>query len=105
MGTLISTITENGLATDQEKRPGKVEDDKDRISYIREHLREIVRCQQVGINVCGYYYWTLLDDYEGTSGYRYCFGLAHVDLETLCRTPRQSWYYYQKCIANNTVVP
>ena len=98
-------ITENGYATDREKPLGAGLEDPARIDFIREHLREVVRCLQAGIKVRGYFYWSLFDTFENTSAYRYCFGLLQVDFKTLQRSPRQSWYYYQKCIARNTVVP
>lgn len=98
-------ITENGFGTDREKIPAEELDDTARVGYIREHLRELVRCLQAGFRVRGYYYWSLFDTYESTSGFRYCFGLLHVDFETLRRTPRRSWSYYRDCIARNAVAP
>jgi beta-glucosidase len=98
-------ITENGYATSRDKQPGAGLDDGVRIDYIREHLREVARCLLAGLKVRGYYYWSLLDTYESTSGRRFCFGLAQVDYETLARTRRKSWHYYRECIARNTAVP
>jgi len=104
-GDVECYITENGYATSRDKQPGAGLDDQVRIDYLREHLREVVRCLQAGVKVGGYYYWSLFDTYESTSGFRYCFGLNQVDYDTLIRTPRQSWYYYQECIAHHTVAP
>jgi len=98
-------ITENGYASKCDGQPGAGLDDEVRIDYIREHLREVARGLQAGINIRGYYYWSLLDPYESTSGYRLCFGLMQLNRETLQRTPRRSWHYYRACIARNTVVP
>ena len=98
-------ITENGYASKRDGQLGAGLEDDARIDYLREHLREVARCRQAGINVRGYYYWSLFDTYESTSGYKYCFGLLQVDYDTLQRTPRRSWHYYRECIARNTVVP
>lgn len=102
-GNPVIYLTENGLAHDSEKPGHDKLDDQDRIAYIREHLRAVNRCIKAGIDICGYYYWSLLDTFESTSGYRYKFGLLQVDYDTLERTQRQSWHYYRKCIANNAV--
>lgn len=104
-GNVEVYITENGYATNREKEPGDSTDDPVRVDYIREHLREVARAVQAGLNVRGYFYWSLLDTYESTSGFRYCFGLTRVDFETLQRTPRRSWHYYRECIARNAVAP
>jgi beta-glucosidase len=78
-------------------------EDGDRANYIREHLRQVHRCLQAGADVRGYYHWSLMDTFESTSGYRYRFGLVDVDFQTLQRTPRKSWYYYQRIIRNRAV--
>lgn len=96
-------LTENGFSHDTEKPGATIMEDEDRIGYLREHLREVARSIQAGANIRGYYYWAHFDDFEATSGYRFRFGLVHVDFETLKRTPKQSWHYYQNCIAHHSV--
>lgn len=98
-------ITENGFGTNRETRPADDPADRNRVEFLREHLREVVRCLEAGFKVKGYFYWSLFDTYEAMSGYRLCFGLLHVDFKTLRRNPRWSWFYYRDCIASNSVVP
>jgi len=77
-------------------------DDK-RIAYIREHLRSCARAIQAGVNLKGYYYWSAMDCWESGLGYGFPMGLVGVNFDTLERVPRDSFYYYQKVIANNMV--
>lgn len=96
-------ITENGMAHESTRPTEQLMEDDDRCAYIREHLREVHRCMTAGADVRGYYLWTLLDTFESVSGYRYRFGLVNVDFQTLQRTPRKSWSYYQKVIRHRAV--
>ena len=54
-----------------------------------------------GIPVKGYFHWTLLDNFEWSWGYRVRVGLVHTDFQTLKRTPKDSYYWYQKVIGSN----
>lgn len=74
-------VTESGIGTD---------DDAQRVAYYREALSALVRCLQAGIDVRGYYAWSLLDNYEWIHGYRPRFGLVAVDRATQVRTPKPS---------------
>lgn len=56
-----------------------------------------------GADVRGYFVWSLLDNFEWTSGYTLQFGLHHVDYDTLKRTPRLSAAWYRQFIANHTL--
>lgn len=96
-------ITENGMAHASDRPRAELMEDDDRCAYIREHLREVHRCLRAGADVRGYYYWSLLDTFESVSGYRYRFGLVDVDFQTLERTRRKSWFYYQGIIRNGAV--
>ena len=97
-------ITENGIS---KKKWGNLEEERHddyRISYMREHLREVSRAIAAGAPVAGYYHWSVMDTNElGSGGYSHIFGLVQVDYETKNRYPRDSWYYYQKVIANREV--
>ena len=96
-------VTENGLGhITTGTREGDVADDA-RITYLREHLRMLVRAVRAGASVRGYYYWSHFDSLESTSGYRWKFGLVHVDPETGERTKKKSWYYYRRIIRENCV--
>lgn len=96
-------ITENGMAHEGTRPEKELMEDDDRSAYIREHLREVHRCLRAGADVRGYYLWTLLDTFESVNGYRYRFGLVNVDFQTLQRTRRKSWSYYQRVIHHRAV--
>ncbi|GJN27054.1 hypothetical protein PR202_gb15037 [Eleusine coracana subsp. coracana] len=68
--------------------------DTRRIDYIGDYLTFLASAIRKGADVRGYFVWSLLDDFEWTSGYTLRFGLYHVDFETLKRTPKLSvkWY-------------
>ena len=80
-------VTENGIATD---------DDTRRIAFIDEALKGVRACIDEGIPVHSYMYWSLLDNFEWTSGYGKHFGLVGVDLNTFKRTPKPSARYLGK---------
>ena len=78
--------------------------DAERISYIREHLRACSRAIAAGVNLKGYLYWSVMDCWEGRKGFGYPMGLIGVNLDTLERIPRDSFYFYREVIANNAVL-
>jgi beta-glucosidase len=77
-------VTENGIAT---------ADDRKRIAYIDEAMREVLQCLAEGIDIRGYLYWSLLDNFEWALGYAPTFGLVAVDRRTFARHPRPSAMY------------
>lgn len=92
-------ITENGACYNDEPVDGKVRDEK-RIDYLRKHLLQLSRAIESGVPVKGYITWSLLDNFEWADGYGRRFGLIHVDFDTLIRTPKDSFFWYKKVIAN-----
>ncbi len=78
-------VTENGIGTD---------DDEQRIRYLDEALVSLRRVMDEGVDVRGYFQWSLLDNFEWTLGYRPRFGIVAVDRESLARTPKASaaWF-------------
>jgi len=74
-------ITENGICT---------QDDSLRWNYIQEHLVEVGRAMDQGVNVLGYIYWSLIDNFEWAQGFTPRFGLVHVDYQNQKRTIRES---------------
>ncbi|MDP0490222.1 MAG: family 1 glycosylhydrolase [Verrucomicrobiota bacterium JB023] len=92
-------ITENGFAG-HGTRDGSIEplDDPRRIRYHQEHLKQILAAREAGVPVEGYFAWTLLDNYEWAEGYRpeSCFGLVHVDRQSLARTLKASAKWFQR---------
>lgn len=96
-------VTENGAAYAE---PDTVEgslDDAERVSYLQRHLLELHRALEAGVDVRGYFVWSLLDNFEWAEGYEKRFGLVHVDFETLERTPKRSFAWYADTIRAHAV--
>ncbi|MER6016958.1 GH1 family beta-glucosidase [Streptomyces anulatus] len=91
-------ITENGCSSEDVLTPdGKVLD-LDRIDYLDTHLQAVDAAVAQGVDVRGYFTWTLLDNFEWAEGYHQRFGLVHVDHETQVRTPKASFAWYRDLI-------
>ncbi|KPV44600.1 GH1 family beta-glucosidase [Alicyclobacillus ferrooxydans] len=90
-------ITESGAAFDDHVVDGIVQDPK-RIEYIKGHLREVLRARQDGVDVRGYFVWSLLDNFEWAFGYDKRFGLIYVDYKTQDRIWKDSAKWYQEII-------
>lgn len=88
-------ITENGTCVKDNLVDGKV-NDPGRIEYIKDHLSQIARAKKEGINVNGYFVWSLTDNFEWDKGYRTRFGLTYVDYDTQKRYIKDSGYWFQK---------
>ncbi|HEV7815495.1 MAG TPA: GH1 family beta-glucosidase [Janthinobacterium sp.] len=82
-------ITENGTASDDEVVDGAV-DDPQRIAFLRRHLAAVDQAIQAGVDVRGYFIWSLMDNFEWAFGYERRFGIIHVDYHTQRRTPKRS---------------
>lgn len=83
-------IFENGLADAK---------DKYRASFIKEHLAFLEKTVEEGVDVRGYFHWSLLDNFEWNQGYQPKFGLCAINPKTMERLPRESFYRYQEMIA------
>jgi beta-glucosidase len=93
-------ITENGAAFNDQKSDGKV-DDQERIDYLKGYVSSCHKAIQEGVDVRGYFVWSLLDNFEWTHGYSKRFGLHYVDFETIKRVPKSSALWYKNVIKNN----
>lgn len=101
-GDLPLYVTENGAAFyDPPVAEGDLVEDPLRIAYLRKHLRALHRCIDAGVNLKGYYAWSLLDNLEWSLGYAKRFGLYHVDFATQRRTPKASAGFYARVIETN----
>jgi len=95
-------ITENGSA---EKDAAVCEDgirrvhDGRRIAYLRAHLEACSRARADGVNLCGYFVWSFIDNFEWAMGYSKRFGIVYCDYQNLERVPKDSYYYYRDVIA------
>ena len=87
-------VTENGIATD---------DDRKKEKFIKSHVDVIEGCLKKGIDVKGYFYWSLLDNYEWLRGFDARFGLYHVDYETLKRKPTVAAAFYSYIIKSRSI--
>lgn len=89
--------TENGVAlTEWKDLNGEINDDS-RIDFIKRYLRALHRAAQE-VPIEGYFYWSLMDNFEWAEGFSKKFGLVHIDYETGERTLKKSAYFYQKVI-------
>ena len=100
-GDLPLYVTENGAAFYDPPcaRDGRV-DDPLRVDYFRDHLRAVHDAIEAGVDLRGYFAWSLLDNFEWSLGYSKRFGIVHVDFETQERTPKDSARFYTEVIAS-----
>lgn len=88
-------ITENGMGAKDVLKDGTVED-VERIDYIERHLKWIGRAIEEGVNIKGYFVWSLMDMFSWSNGYNKRYGLFYVDFETQERYPKKSASWYKK---------
>ena len=90
-------ITENGACygdADEKLENGRVNDAL-RTSYLQKHINAIHQAIQKGVNIKGYYVWSMFDNLEWIMGFSRRFGITYVDFKTQERFPKQSYYWYQ----------
>jgi len=104
-GRIPIYVTENGAAFYDPPQPidGRV-DDPLRVAYYRAHLTAAHSALCKGVDLRGYYAWSLLDNYEWSLGYSKRFGIVHVDYATQQRTPKASARFYSEVIRTNGAV-
>ncbi|NIY78858.1 beta-glucosidase [Celeribacter sp. HF31] len=100
VGDLPIVVTENGMAWDDHMKNGVVHD-PERCAYITDHMAAMHQAIAEGVNLKGFFYWSLLDNYEWAFGYERRFGIVHVDFETLQRTPKASYHMLKDMIARS----
>lgn len=84
-------VTENGCSYEGI-------DDQERITFLDGHVRALHRASEQGVDVRGYFVWSLLDNFEWAEGYARRFGLVHVDFETQRRTPKASYTWLRDAL-------
>jgi beta-glucosidase len=103
-GTAVKlSVTENGAAYNDVVADDGVVHDADRTEFLRLHLDAILDAIDEGVNVYGYFYWSLMDNYEWAWGYHKRFGLVRVDYDTLERTPKHSALEYKRIIGTRAL--
>jgi beta-glucosidase len=101
-GDIPMYVTENGAAFgDPPRAAGGRIDDPLRARYLREHLLAAREAIAEGIDLRGYFAWSLLDNFEWASGFSKRFGIVHVDFETQKRTIKASGRYYGDVARSN----
>lgn len=91
-------ITENGVALSETlDKDGNMNDDS-RVEYIRTYLEQVDKARKDGVDLNGYFYWSMFDNFEWKAGFWPRFGIIHVDYDTFKRTPKKSFYKYQEYI-------
>lgn len=91
-------VSENGVAFDDQIEDGVV-NDKDRIRFLKDYIQQVYDAKKDGVNVKGYFYWTLMDNFEWAEGYHPRFGLIHVDFNTLERNIKDSGFWFKNFLS------
>ncbi|WP_081982299.1 glycoside hydrolase family 1 protein [Streptacidiphilus albus] len=96
-------VTENGAAFDDYVNPEGEVRDPERIAYLRSHLAAVHRALAEGVDVRGYFLWSLMDNFEWAYGYGKRFGAVYVDYATQRRIPKSSALWYSEAIRRGGV--
>jgi beta-glucosidase len=96
-------VTENGAAFDDEVSADGAVHDRQRLEFLRAHILQCHRAIQDGVDLRGYFGWSLMDNFEWAWGYSKRFGLTRVDYTTLERTVKDSGRWYAQVAAGNRV--
>ena len=94
-------ITESGAAFHDYADPEGVVNDEERVAYLDAHFRAAREATERGVDLRGYFVWSLLDNFEWAEGYSKRFGLIHVDYPTQRRTPKASARWYREVIRHD----
>ena len=97
-GAMPLYVTENGAAFEDPAPSNGVVPDPARVDYLRDHLRAARRAREAGVDLRGYFAWSLLDNFEWSYGTSRRFGLVRVDYDTQRRTPKDSARFYAEVI-------
>jgi beta-glucosidase len=105
-GAIPLYVTENGAAfSDPSSAPVEGVDDPARVEYLRDHLAAVARAVAAGVDVRGYFAWSLLDNLEWSHGFAKRFGIVHVDFANQKRTPKASARYYSGLARRHGTAP
>ena len=102
-GPIPMLITENGAAYDDDMDPEGQVRDLDRIRFLDQHVRAAWQAIQAGIDLRGYFVWSLLDNFEWAQGYGKRFGIVYVDYGTQRRTWKDSAHWYRTVISGGGI--
>jgi len=96
-------ITENGAFFKEATGPSGRIDDKQRIGYLRDHIAACHHAIAEGVNLGGYFVWTIMDNWEWAHGYSATFGLTQLSRATLTRSPKASYDWFARVARTNAV--
>jgi beta-glucosidase len=96
-------ITENGAFFSEAPGPSGRIDDRERIAYLRDHMAAAYQAIAAGVNLGGYFIWTLIDNWEWAHGFSATFGLASLDHAALGRSPKASFDWFARVASLNSV--
>ncbi len=96
-------ITENGFACDDALIDGQIDDSNTRLKYFNQYLCACHKAIEKGVNLKGYYAWSMFDNFEWAHGYGSRFGINYVDYETLERIPKESAKWFKEVIESNSI--
>jgi beta-glucosidase len=100
-GPMPMAVTENGAAFEDVPGPdGEVEDPR-RIAYLQGHIAAVRDAMAAGVDVRGYFVWSLLDNFEWSYGYSKRFGIVRVDFETGKRVVKASGHWYRRFVEDD----
>jgi beta-glucosidase len=102
-GEMPLYITENGAAFDDVLDGSALVDDPQRVEYLGSHLRAACDAIAAGVDLRGYFVWSLLDNFEWQCGYSKRFGIVYVDFATQRRIPKASAKFYTDVISTGGV--
>jgi beta-glucosidase len=94
-------ITENGMACKDNKIIDNIVQDDDRLSYLKRYFEAAHRAISAGVNLKGYFVWSLMDNFEWNEGYSKRFGLIRINYETQERIWKKSAHWYMNVISEN----
>lgn len=96
-------ITENGLGFKDQFEDGLIFD-APRIDYLRQHFNALAQAIGAGVNVKGYFIWSLMDVFSWVNGYNKRYGLFYIDFEAQKRYPKESAYWYKYVSETKTII-
>jgi len=96
-------ITENGAAFKDALTEDKRVHDDQRIEYFKKHLRKVVQLNEEGMDIRGYFLWSLIDNFEWQHGYSKRFGIVYIDYETQERILKDSALWYKELIKKRVI--
>lgn len=102
VGDVRMYVTENGAAYDDAVEDGRVHD-PERVDYLRAHLSATLDAIEQGADVGGYFYWSLMDNFEWAWGYEKRFGIVYVDYDTQERIVKDSGREYARIIGERAI--